>query len=560
MPDVKRCPNCGSAGDDQDTVCATDGARLTLSHPIEIFDEDTANAPLSLSRVVPAGACAACGATNADDGDGYCKICGHRLASTAPPADEEPAASLRSGAAIGGYSIVGPAARDDARAVKDDGTEAFLVLGGPTAVAVEAEALHALGDGRAFPRVLETGTQGPFAFLALTLPSGSMRKLADVAQTESPAGAVKILDALLDACEKVEKAGYSFAPLPRDLLLAPDGAVVLMRIRGAERGSSIDARTVFESLGDIFLAPALLGPTPLVRLLTPNLSSSMEEARSIGDLRRELAAVKGELGKPLETKRIAEICDPGLWRPYNQDATALAHGETLAGEPYVILVVCDGVSSSSYSDRASRVAADTTRDALDRFARSEQMAQQSSDAAVSEAIRGAHLAVCAAHAQDPVSDLPGTTIVVGMIHKKRLTLGWIGDSRAYWLGERGAELLTHDHSWVNEAIARGEVKHPSEVQGALAHTITRCLGPLEAGEGPTEVDPDVRSREITGPGLVMLCSDGLWNYAPDAEDLARVMLAAPDEGNAAGVARLLVNYALARGGQDNVSVAVYVHR
>ncbi|MEO7330108.1 MAG: serine/threonine protein phosphatase, partial [Minicystis sp.] len=63
-----------------------------------------------------------------------------------------------------------------------------------------------------------------------------------------------------------------------------------------------------------------------------------------------------------------------------------------------------------------------------------------------------------------------------------------------------------------------------------------------------------------GPGLVLLCSDGLWNYAPDAEDLARVMVAAPDEGNAAGVARLLVNYALARGGQDNVSVAIYVHR
>jgi serine/threonine protein phosphatase PrpC len=559
MRGVKRCLTCGSAWDDTDTVCATDGTRLTHPLPIDFVDEDTLNAPPSTTKLGPAGSCAACGTLNADDGDGYCKICGHRLASTPPPADEEPAASLRSGASIGGYSIVGPAARDDARAVKDDGTEAFLVLGGPSTVAVEAEALMALGDGRSFPRVLETGTQGPFAFLALSLPSGSMRKLADVAQTESPEGAVKILAALLDVAETVEKAGYSFAPLPRDLLLAPDGSVVLMRIRGAERGTTVDARTVFESLGDIFLAPALLGPTPLVRLLAPSLRSSMDEARSIADLRRDLAAVRDELARPLGHARIAEICDPGLWRPYNQDATALAHGQTPAGDPFTILVVCDGVSSSSYSDRASRIAADAARDALDHFARSPDIAHQSAESAVSEAIRAAHLAICSAHAADPVADLPGTTIVAGLIHKKRLTLGWVGDSRAYFLTERGAELLTHDHSWVNEAIARGEVKHPSEVQGALAHTITRCLGPLEVGEVASEIEPDVRSRDLTHPGLVLLCSDGLWNYAPDAEDIARVMIAAPDERNALGVARLLVNYALARGGQDNVSVGVYVH-
>jgi serine/threonine protein phosphatase PrpC len=37
------------------------------------------------------------------------------------------------------------------------------------------------------------------------------------------------------------------------------------------------------------------------------------------------------------------------------------------------------------------------------------------------------------------------------------------------------------------------------------------------------------------------------------------MRVAPDETNAVGVARLFINYALARGGQDNVSVAIYAH-
>ena len=82
-------------------------------------------------------------------------------------------------------------------------------------------------------------------------------------------------------------------------------------------------------------------------------------------------------------------------------------------------------------------------------------------------------------------------------------------------------------------------------------------GELEVGDVPAEVEPEVRSRDLAGPGLVLFCSDGLWNYAPEPEDIARVMRVAPDENNAVGIARLLINYALARGGQDNVSVAIY---
>jgi serine/threonine protein phosphatase PrpC len=175
------------------------------------------------------------------------------------------------------------------------------------------------------------------------------------------------------------------------------------------------------------------------------------------------------------------------------------------------------------------------------------------------AIRAAHLAICAQHVADPVADPPGTTIAAALVFRKRLTVGWVGDSRGYWLTGRGAEQLTHDHSWVNEAIARGEVKDADEVQGALAHTITKCLGPLEVGDVPSEIEPDVRSRDLAGPGLVLLCSDGLWNYAPKSTDIAAVIRAAEEETNAVEVARVLVNYALARGGQDNVSVAVYAH-
>jgi serine/threonine protein phosphatase PrpC len=148
-----------------------------------------------------------------------------------------------------------------------------------------------------------------------------------------------------------------------------------------------------------------------------------------------------------------------------------------------------------------------------------------------------------------------------LIYRQRVTVGWVGDTRAYWFTDRDAELLTHDHSWVNEALARGEVKDADEVQGALAHTITKCLGPLEVGDEPAEVEPDVRWRDLAERGVIVLCTDGLWNYASKAEDLAAIFRATGpgNESDAVDVGRLLVNYALVRGGQDNVSVAIYTH-
>jgi PPM family protein phosphatase len=548
-----------------------DGTRLSPSWPPpgEITEEvipleTTLNgASLPTSTPSEAGACGACGSAHADDGDGYCRLCGHRLEPAlelAPDTLEElepPTTSLRVGLKVGAYTIFGPAARDDARATRPDGHEALVILGPPSAIAVEIEALQKLRGVRGFPDVLERGQKPPLAWAALSAPPASMRKLGDVVQSGTPAQAVEAIEGLLDLAEAAEHLGYSFYPAPRDLLVHCDGKVSVARVRGAQRGRRLDARRLLESLGDMFLAPAILGPTPLVRLLVPNRDAEAAPDRTINDVRRLLDEVKLELDAPPGRDETAELCDPGLWRPYNQDATALSRGVSFAGEPFTVMVVCDGVSSSPHSELASSTAARSARDTLDHFLRSADVIHETGLSAVSQAIRAAHLAICADHAASPVPDLPGTTIVVGLIYKNRLTVGWVGDSRIYWLTPRTSELLTHDHSWVNEAIARGEVKDASEVQGTLAHTITRCLGPLEVGDVPAEILPEVKSRDLTGPGVVLLCSDGLWNYTPAPDDLSRVLRALPDDRNAVSVARLFVNYALARGGQDNVSVAIH---
>jgi serine/threonine protein phosphatase PrpC len=175
------------------------------------------------------------------------------------------------------------------------------------------------------------------------------------------------------------------------------------------------------------------------------------------------------------------------------------------------------------------------------------------------AIRAAHVAVCASHIEHGDTAPPGTTLVAALVHKRRLTVGWIGDSRAYWVSPSGSELLTHDHSWVNETVARGEMSESDALAAPLAHALTKCLGPLEVGDGKgkiEEVDPDIRVRQLPGPGHVVLCTDGLWNYFPSAPEIALLVRSAGDGAAPEAIARVLVNHALAKGGGDNVSVAV----
>jgi serine/threonine protein phosphatase PrpC len=62
----------------------------------------------------------------------------------------------------------------------------------------------------------------------------------------------------------------------------------------------------------------------------------------------------------------------------------------------------------------------------------------------------------------------------------------------------------------------------------------------------------VQTTTVVGPGTLLLCSDGLWNYLPDAADIAR-FCSGTDPGAAA---RALTEFALNAGGQDNITVVV----
>lgn len=244
----------------------------------------------------------------------------------------------------------------------------------------------------------------------------------------------------------------------------------------------------------------------------------------------------------------AGVTDRGKRHACNEDALALAAMSEESGT--AILVICDGVSSAQRADDASDAAAQTACASLREAVRG---SCQDSEAALKAAILAAHEAACAVPT-DPnqPKDPPGATLVAAFVRGGMVTLGWLGDSRAYWIGDTAATLLTHDHSWVNAVVDAGEMTEEDALRAPEAHAITRCLGPLNDGVP----EPAILTVPLAGPGRLLLCTDGLWNYAPGTEQIAGLVRAAGADHDALGVCRSLVEFALSKGGRDNITVAM----
>jgi serine/threonine protein phosphatase PrpC len=243
---------------------------------------------------------------------------------------------------------------------------------------------------------------------------------------------------------------------------------------------------------------------------------------------------------------LAAVSDRGKRHPHNEDFLGVFSSP--AGD---VLVVCDGVSSSQNAAEASRVAAEVVCAAL----REGLAGTDGADALFRSAFHAAQNAVAALPwTKTLANDPPETTIVAAVRRGRHVTIGWVGDSRAYLLTSGGGRLLTHDHSWVNEVVDAGKMTLAEALQAPQAHALTRSLG------GPVEDDvPQLAAIDLpAGHGCLVLCTDGLWNCAPTPDRLGDVLRTRLN-GAALAIAQALVTYAHNRSGHDNITAAVLTY-
>ncbi|WP_432971284.1 PP2C family protein-serine/threonine phosphatase [Dactylosporangium sp. CA-233914] len=221
----------------------------------------------------------------------------------------------------------------------------------------------------------------------------------------------------------------------------------------------------------------------------------------------------------------AAVTDRGRSHPENEDAAVIG-----AARGAAFAVVCDGVSATPRAGEAARAAvaaaAPALLEALD--------AGGSAAAAIAAAVRAAQNATARlGDPADPGPDAPSCTFVCAVADGRQVSVGWLGDSRAYWVPARGrAVLLTADDA----------------VPGSGA--LLRWLG-----ADATDTEPHLHGYVPDTAGAVVVCSDGLTRYPAVVAALAPAVAG----GGPLLAARHLVELALAAGGHDNVTVAVLAY-
>ena len=173
------------------------------------------------------------------------------------------------------------------------------------------------------------------------------------------------------------------------------------------------------------------------------------------------------------------VSDLGLERKVNEDSYYLDPDNNL-------FIVADGMGGHAAGEVASRISVDTVVDFIKTMAGEEAVNRPlgfnkelpSPADRLINAIQLANQAVGQAVIKDPQTAGMGSTIVALLIEDEQAYIAHVGDSRAYRIQEGKIELLTSDHSWVNEQVKYNLLSAEEAREHRLRNIITRALGYL----------------------------------------------------------------------------------
>lgn len=219
--------------------------------------------------------------------------------------------------------------------------------------------------------------------------------------------------------------------------------------------------------------------------------------------------------------------DRGLVRPDNEDRVV---DRPAAG----LWAVADGMGGHARGEWASGLVGD-------------MLESLAPDADLERGVALVRDGLAAVHVRLRHTDagLCGSTVVALLIRGERFACLWAGDSRLYRLRGGRLELLTRDHSLVQELVEAGAIAPEAARTHPLANRITRAVG---VGD---RLELDGIQGGIAAGDRLLLSSDGLHGAVAEPALLGPLRLPEP-----AAAADGLMRAAFAAGAPDNVSLVL----
>jgi protein phosphatase len=228
---------------------------------------------------------------------------------------------------------------------------------------------------------------------------------------------------------------------------------------------------------------------------------------------------------------LASRSDTGRQRHANEDSY-------FARAP--VFLVADGMGGA----QAGEVASKTAADAFER-----DLPDGTPETILRETIESANREIHQLARSDPSRAGMGTTITAAMFDAEadEVAIGHVGDSRAYRLRKGRLELLTRDHSLVEEMRRKGQITDEQAEGHPQRSIITRALGP------EADVDVDVQTVQALPGDVYLLCSDGLTTMIGEPR-IEKLLNAAP---SLEAAVRSLIDAANREGGRDNITAVAF---
>lgn len=239
---------------------------------------------------------------------------------------------------------------------------------------------------------------------------------------------------------------------------------------------------------------------------------------------------------------------PGKQRDHDEDALFTFSGTIAYGEKdqnLGVFVIADGMGGHQNGALASSSAARIFgKNVLEHFLLPVLDPDQNAPALsiqeiMENAVNSAHLAV--------QKNAPGggTTLTAALVIGEQFIVAHVGDSRSYYIHMDGRyDVLTQDHSLVHRLVELGQLDEEMAKAHPQRNVLYRALGQSDP------FVPDIASHQITRPGYLLLCSDGLWGVVSN-DEIVKIVL---EKKMPSKACEALVDAANQAGGPDNISV------
>jgi protein phosphatase len=188
----------------------------------------------------------------------------------------------------------------------------------------------------------------------------------------------------------------------------------------------------------------------------------------------------------LYIKSEAYLSEKGTY-DINEDTLLCVTGE--------LYLVCDGVGGNGNGLLASQLLCNTIA----------ALIQKEPILNLSDILQQAEKAISNYKKKHPSTSLMATTIAFIQINNTSMRIAWIGDSSVYQIRAGKIIYKTSSHTWIQEAIQRGQLTELESYFHPNRNQLTRSV---KGSEYPTEFESFI-CVDIQENDYFMVCSDGI---------------------------------------------------